>query len=125
MQFRAYIFSLSFVILFSYLNIHPLLKNAAPKVNVEKDMSCSKAKCMREEPVSETNDCDDTEGKECSNEGCNPFLPCSMGYCCYIVENFYSCQENNTVPRQKIAIVNDNRIMSGLSECWHPPEILS
>ncbi len=63
--------------------------------------------------------------KKCPNEGCNPFVPCPMGSCCYLVENFIS---NTTIPilkKEKNLLFDDNSLSNVLSECWHPPESVS
>jgi len=120
MQARAYIFSFFFGIVFCYLNIHPFLNKVARQANIEKEQTCSKSKCMKEAAFPGEKDCN--EENDCDNEGCNPFLPCSMGYCCYLVENFISYGGHSAIPGQKNPLVNDNRILKSISECWHPPE---
>jgi hypothetical protein len=111
MKARTYIFSLFFLFLFGYLHLQPLLKEE-PK----KETACAKSKCQKPKPC---------EKKEGCNEGCNPFVPCPMGSCCYLVESFYFPTDIAANGKQKLALYNDNRIVNKLSECWHPPEAVS
>jgi len=108
----AYIFCASSVVLFCFLNVQPLLHVK----KVEQQTSCHN-KC----PKSKDTDKED----DCSNQGCNPFVPCAMGSCCYLVENFYSAS-NMLAPRKiKPRLFDDNTILTQPGECWHPPEALS
>jgi hypothetical protein len=116
MKASAYIFSAFFVLLFGYLQIQPVL----PKQEVKKEQSCAKKnKChkQKESPCQKKQDC--------NNDGCNPFEPCATGGCCYLVENFFSNLSISFVQKQRITLSNDNRLLNKLSECWHPPEVLS
>jgi hypothetical protein len=111
MKVSTYIFSMSFIILFGFLHLHPLLKEEA-----KKESTCAKSKCHKPKPC---------EKKEGCDEGCNPFVPCSMGLCCYLVESIYSPTDIAANGKQKPTLFNDNRTLNRLSECWHPPEALS
>jgi hypothetical protein len=111
MKVSTSIFSLSFIFLFGFLHLHPLLKE-----ETKKETTCTKSKCQKPKPCEKKNDC---------NEGCNPFVPCSMGACCYLVENVYSPAAFAVTNKQKPALYNDNRLANRLSECWHPPEARS
>ena len=113
MRDRSFIFSLSFAILFCYLNVHPLLTKMETEIKMSREQSCSKS-CSGEPAQPEENDC--------GSDGCNPFLPCSIGYCCYLPEGIIVLTEDFSAAKQKLPIFNDNRIRSGISECWHPPE---
>lgn len=123
MTARTYIFSAGFVFIFAALHVQPLFIHytgikkevACPKMVKP---SCSKTKCSNQKQAEEKKDCN-------SNKGCNPFLPCSIGICCYLVENPFSYSATLIIAKQKIAVINDNRIQRSLSECWHPPEVLS
>jgi hypothetical protein len=130
MRVKTHIFSVSFVLLFAFLHIHPLLaayevKNLRNEVKKEKacakskKQGCAKSKCPKQKEKTQE------EKDKCKDTGCNPFVPCSMGYCCYLVENFYSYTSASLVKKQKIALIDDNRLLNKLSECWHPPELLS
>jgi hypothetical protein len=123
------IFSGSFILIFTLLQAQPLfisneLKEekacASPKeqgCTKKKTSSCSRAKCTL--PIRSD------EKEDCNNNGCNPFVPCSIGLCCYVVENFYSYSTSFIFSKQRLMLFDDNRIASGLSECWHPPEVIS
>jgi len=84
------------------------------------DMNCcvnhhksSEKKC----PLSGKNE---KKNLPCDNNGCNPFMPCSIG-------NFYIAVKLHflSVPIDQSGInnipLNDNRTAKSLSECWHPP----
>jgi hypothetical protein len=61
------------------------------------------------------------KNKQCENNGCNPFMACAYGNFYYTLKNtfiFTSLLKNGD---KKIPI-NDNRLATKLSECWHPPE---
>jgi len=83
---------------------------------VKKENTCAKKSvCSKQKPAEEKKCCDD-------NKGCNPFVPCSMGSCCYIVENFYAQPTPAIGTKEKNVLTNDNTLQSALSECWQPPE---
>ena len=113
MRINSQIFSLTFILIFGLLHIQPLL----PKAEVKKEKTCSKSKCAKQKA--------DDDRKNCQNDGCNPFVPCSMGTCCYLVENFFVYSISSIVFTHNLRTRNDNRLLNRLSECWHPPEILS
>ena len=77
--------------------------------------SCCKSKCGKPAKKQKKNDCE--------NNRCNPLMSCPTG-------NFYFCSSQPLsieafVPaKQKVALIDDNRIQKQLSECWHPPEII-
>ena len=81
-----------------------------------KKSSCSKkSTCNKEESKDEE--------KDCEKNRCNPLLGCPTG-------NFYlvGLQLLHINPptslKKKSILINDNRIVKNLSECWHPPEII-
>ncbi|HEX5652210.1 MAG TPA: hypothetical protein VFX58_04000 [Chitinophagaceae bacterium] len=71
------------------------------------------------------NECDmpgDTEEEEdCRENPCNPLLGCPSG-------NFYLDNSSLVtitayiILKQETILVNDNRVLTRLTECWHPPE---
>jgi hypothetical protein len=94
-----------------FLLFQPVLYSSqtVPKKQCSAKMHCHK----REQPSDENN--------KCGRNGCNPFMACSYG-------NYY-INERDAInyillesKRVKIVAMNDNRLFSGLSECWHPPE---
>jgi hypothetical protein len=100
-------------LIFGVLYIQPFF----PNHEFNQEQTCVKTKCTKEEPPRENEDCND--------DGCNPFVPCPMGSCCYLVENFFFNAGLSIIGKQKIALFDDNRLLNKLSECWHPPERLS
>jgi hypothetical protein len=52
-------------------------------------------------------------------------MPCNMGFCCYVVENIIHYTFSIDESRQLLAHLNDNRLSGNISECWHPPEMIS
>ncbi len=113
MKLSAYIFCIASLVLFCFLNVQPLLHNGK---FAENQTSCH-SKCSKPK---------DTEKEDgCRDAGCNPFVPCAMGSCGYLVENFYSASNNLPEKRIRRTPVDDNEILSQLGECWHPPEALS
>ena len=129
MRISSYIFSVSFVLIFGVLHLETLFANNEVKkvqtcTKATKKSPCakSKSKCTKEKPSKkETSQKKD----DCNNEGCNPFTPCPIGSCCYLIENFFSYTSVSIVKKQKIALFNDNRLLNNLSECWRPPKTLS
>ncbi len=126
------IFSSAFIVIFAILQVQPVFQNydlqgvaakstaeaVKPSCAMKAKSTCSKNKCHKAKSGS-------TDNKDCTNNGCNPFVPCSVGFCCYIVENFFSYSTFNVITRQNLSIFNDNRTSTGLSDCWHPPEMIS
>ncbi|HET9746005.1 MAG TPA: hypothetical protein VFP97_09840, partial [Chitinophagaceae bacterium] len=59
----------------------------------------------------------------CENNRCNPLMSCPTG-------NFYLFNISSLsielfiLSKQKTVLINDNRILKHLAECWHPPEII-
>jgi hypothetical protein len=115
---------MTFGMVFCFLNIHPFLTTSGAKANVAEEQSCSKTACQKPAPAC-GRQAPVPEKEDCGSEGCNPFLPCSIGYCCYLVENFIVYSGAPGITKEKPALFNDNRIVTKISECWHPPEMIS
>lgn len=81
------------------------------KITVES--GCSKKKCKGPAKPEKKNNC--------STDGCNPTLGCSSGNF-YIHQHFQISFATYFAVKQKAIVIDDNRIASNLSECWHPPE---
>ena len=114
MRPSTYIFSLTLVIIFAGLHIEPLLA----KHEVKKETGCARSKCPKQKPA--------PQQKQCPiSEGCNPFVPCPMGSCCYVTENYFTPSGIIIPNRNKLPLINDNRLQYRLSQCWHPPELSS
>jgi hypothetical protein len=120
MKASAYIFSAIFLLVFGSLHIQPLFGNA----ELKKEQGCAKSKCHKQMSCQKQNDSSEKE-KDCANKDCNPFVPCSMGSCCYVVENFFSHTAISVIIKQKLLLFDDNTLLNRLSECWHPPEVVS
>jgi hypothetical protein len=112
MRLNTRIVSLYIVLLFAALHFQPLFNTCLP----EKETTCSKSKCTKQSPDEKDNT---------ANKGCNPFVPCSMGSCCYVVENFFVYSNDLVQTKEKISPANDNRLSTGLSDFWQPPELVS
>ena len=110
------------IILWTVLLIEPLSANFSinsPYSSCSKkekvQSSCSKSKCDTQKDNEEENDCEDNR--------CNPLMSCPTG-------NFYLFGHPLlSIPpfilsKQKTILINDNRIIKHLAECWHPPEII-
>lgn len=65
---------------------------------------------------------DAPEKNGCATNQCNPFMSCSSGNF-YIVEGFFIDNAPLIGKAAKLVSINDNRILSSVSECWHPPEL--
>ncbi|HUR65435.1 MAG TPA: hypothetical protein VMZ03_03725 [Chitinophagaceae bacterium] len=125
MRAKTYIFSAGFILILAALHIQPLFIQYG---SIKKEMACpkmvkpacSKSKCSKQVPANEKD-----KDKGCTSKGCNPFLPCAVGMCCYLVETPFTYSAILIASKQKISLVNDNRIQKNLSECWHPPEVFS
>jgi len=86
---------------------------AEPAESVES--CCSNSKCDKPVPSDSKNDC---EGNRC-----NPLMSCPTGNF-YLLDNSYVSFTSVKQSKQKIILVNDNRVLTQLTECWHPPEII-
>lgn len=79
------------------------------------ESSCRKTKCNKSKPTEDK--------KDCETNRCNPLMACPAG-------NFYLLGYSHIsiatliLPKQKTTLVNDNRVSTQLTECWHPPEII-
>jgi hypothetical protein len=112
-------FSCLFVLIMAGLHIQPLLINYQVTNKQVTERTCHKqTSCSKKKACS-------GEKKDCQNKGCNPFVPCSIGMCCYLVENFFTPSEIPAWNKQKLFLIDDNKLSKATSECWHPPEIVS
>jgi hypothetical protein len=129
MSIRLKIFSTAFIGIFAFLQVLPIIKVCSKEVKpvaVTKKSTCPKMK----KPACTMNTCslppkDSKENDDCGADGCNPFVPCSMGFCCYLVESIYTFPSSDILLKQNLTHFDDDRISSSLSECWHPPELIS
>jgi hypothetical protein len=125
MQVRAYIL----LWLWSLLLLEPLSANLSIvsmySLCLEKQKTCSRNEESKSSCCSKTS-CDLPDNKEendCEGNDCNPLMSCPGG-------NFYFHNPSSfsiaafIIAKQKIMLVDDNRISKNLAECWHPPEIV-
>lgn len=120
MKLSAYIFSAIFLLVFGLLLMQPLFGNS----EVKEEQACCKSKCQKQMPCQKKKESPAKENG-CANKGCNPFILCPMGNCCYVVENFFSYTTISILEKQKFILFDDNSLSKTLSECWHPPEMIS
>src|SRR5829696_6211934 len=119
MKVSMYIFTGILFLVLGMLHVQPLFLND----EVQKEQTCAKSKCQKQKPYQQKKDASN-EKKGCTNEGCNPFVPCSIGSCCYLIENFFSNTAFSIIKKQKLALHHDKALLKRISECWHPPEII-
>ena len=97
-------------IIFAALNLE--LAFNSDRTVVENTRSCMK-KCTKDKSGCGNNDC--------TNNRCNPFMVCLYGN--YFLNNKYSFAFTlPAIKKEKIVTLNDFRLSTALSECWHPPE---
>jgi len=77
--------------------------------------SCSRSKCNKSKQQEDENDCE--------NNRCNPLMSCPTGNFYLFGHSFFSIPAL-IISKQKNILVNDNRVVKQLTECWHPPEII-
>jgi hypothetical protein len=117
----AYFMSGILMILLGALHVQPLFLH----YEIKKEPVCAKTKCQKQQPVQEKEKQSEKDKKDCANQGCNPFVPCAMGSCCYVVESFFAGSPMPIIKKQKRALLNDMTLLNTVSECWHPPEMIS
>jgi hypothetical protein len=118
MQLRAYIL----LYIWGLLLIEPLtasissIETMYSACSVKQKTKSSDCKSACEKPGQEEED-------DCEDKGCNPLMSCPtgnfyfFGYTALSIDAFIAA-------KQKTVLVNDNRIMKYMAECWHPPEII-
>jgi len=117
MKVSTYIFTGILVLVLGMLHVQPLFLHHGVK-----EQGCAKSRCQKQKPCQQKKG-SSNEKKDCT-KGCNPFVPCSTGSCCYLVENFFSHTPISTIKKQKLALIDDKALLNRISECWHPPEII-
>jgi hypothetical protein len=110
-------------VIFAFLMIQPLFygfgstgigMTKCSKSVATKSSSCQ-SKCSKPKTQEDKRDCED--------DRCNPLLGCPTGN--FYVHNYtYILVTSPIMPKQELALFNDNRISKQLTECWHPPEII-
>lgn len=95
------------------LTIQPMF--SSNKAEPAESSSCCKTKCNK--PQSQE------DKKDCQTNRCNPLMACPIGNF-YLLGSSHISIATLIIPKQKTTLVNDNRISTQLTECWHPPEII-
>jgi hypothetical protein len=95
------------------LNIQSIYSSCSKKQEVK--VSCCKSKCSQPKEKEDENDC----GKN----RCNPLMSCPTGNFYLFISSQVSI-DFDLISKQKIVLIDDNRISKHLVECWHPPEII-
>lgn len=102
-----------------------LIEPASANLNIKTNYSsCAKA----EKPKSSgcQSSCSkpaEQEEEDCEGNRCNPLMSCPTG-------NFYIFSQPQlsiaalNISKEKKDLINDNRIVKQMNECWHPPEII-
>ena len=110
------------LVIISSLTIQPVFKHVEASIPSGMDMEC----CLNHHKGSEkkcpSSGKDEKKNLPCDNNGCNPFMPCSIGNF-YIVERLHFLSAPVNQPGKNNILLNDNRTAKSLSECWHPPQI--
>src|SRR5215211_8900929 len=119
MKVTTCIFTGILVLVLGMLHVQPLFLHHG----VKKEQVCAKSRCQKQKPCQQKKD-SSNEKKDCTNEGCNPFVPCSIGSCCYLVENFFSPTAISIIKKQNLPLHDEKALLNRMSECWHPPEIV-
>lgn len=61
--------------------------------------------------------------KDCSGNRCSPLMACPAGNF-YLPNYSFISIAPLIITRNKNTLINDNRVATNLTECWHPPEII-
>jgi hypothetical protein len=105
------LFAVIFILPLAFLTIQPVLDT---QQQVDQMQCCSKMKCHKKNQSPK-------KKEQCENNACNPFMACAYGNFFTNDNNLYSLTVYG-IRKRKTEIVNDNRLSSSLSDCWHPPE---
>ncbi len=116
-QGSKYFFTGTLILLLGVLHVQPLYVHQKVRKQTICVSECQKKKTCdkKKSPERENRDCSD---------GCNPFVPCPMGSCCYLVENIFY-ERTLPIRKQKLPLFDDMTLFNAISECWHPPEMIS
>jgi hypothetical protein len=104
------------IFLLAFLTVQPLFSTVEKPSKAMQCCSKAKAKCEKSKGPGE-------KEKGCENNRCNPFMSCTTGNF-YVVESFYTNNSLFAIERIKPFLTDDNRLLTRLSECWHPPELI-
>jgi hypothetical protein len=111
-----------FILVFGFLHLQPLFGRAVS--NVDEEESCASV-CQMNTPCGSKKDEPAEKENNCPIQACNPFVPCAMSACCYLVESFFPGINASVETKTRLFVFNDDRILNQSSECFHPPEYFS
>ena len=99
---------------------------AQPFVNMElgvpnKPNSCHPGKCCKE---MEHKGSGKQQSNTCNRDFCNPFVPCGISIVYRLPVHDFADRIIDAPKKLKPA-TNENIISNYLSDCWHPPKLLS
>jgi hypothetical protein len=100
-----------FILPLSFLMVQPVLNT---QQSVGQMQGCSKMKCHKKNQKP-------NKSEKCENNACNPFMACAYGNFFTNDNNIYSLILYGII-KEKIITINDNRVSTCSSDCWHPPE---
>ena len=110
MKISAYLFTL----LLGFTTIQPLWnlpeKPAASHSCCQKDTGKQSAQSEKKQ-------------RGCDGMSCNPFMGCPM--VSYDLAERFTLDYQLPVPTRQVYLVkNDNRLVTQMSDCWHPPQLV-
>ena len=103
-----------FILIMGFLTVQPAIDLHRSNLT---DTKCCMESCSME--INENPE----EKDNCENQDCNPFMSCIYG-------NYFLSSHTSIyvlpflISIEKLSPANDNRIINGLSDCWHPPELV-
>ena len=118
MRVRASIFTF----ILSVLIIQPLFADFR-FTKVEASATCKKEAKKSSCAVRSCEKQDEEKDMECEQNQCNPLLGCPTGNF-YIHDYTKLTLSTFRVPKQKMSLIDDNRLAKQQSECFHPPEMI-
>ena len=110
------------LIIISSLTIQPLFQHVEKSIPSGMDMDCCLNHHKGSEKTCPLSGKEEKKNLPCDNNGCNPFMPCSIGNF-YIIERLHLLSAPVDLSGKNNILLNDNRTAKSLSECWHPPQI--
>lgn len=101
-----------FLLIVTFFTVQPLLGSHAK--------NATKTCCLKAKKCGNNSD-PGNENRKCGTDGCNPFLACASGNLYLLEKGGFTFQAIVCLKDNKVTF-NDNRLSTGLSESWHPPE---
>jgi hypothetical protein len=110
------------MLLWTVLLIEPLSANLSiqtPYSSCSKKPKAESSSCVS----SCSNPAENEEENDCEDNRCNPLMSCPTGNFYLFIQPSLSIPAIN-ISTGKKSLINDNRIVKQMNECWHPPEII-